>query len=246
MSSSAPATVVLVHGALHGAWCWDELVDALRRRGVPARAVDLPGHGGSPLPLGGLAGDVAALTATLSAVAGPVVLVGHSYGGAVVTATDAPRADVTHLVYVTASAPDDDHPAVRLPDGVAPRSLLEERFPGLGLRWVGDSGLIATADPAVALEALYDGCTEAQVRTAASRLGPHDFGSLFEAVGAAAWRRAPATYVVCTRDRILPLAAQRVLAARMPTVVELDSGHSPFLTHTAALADLLADRAKAG
>ena len=87
--TTASSLVVLVHGAWHGAWCWAALQAELDRRGVPSLAVDLPGHGASPEPIGGLHDDAAAVTALLdhlaSGAAGPITLVGHSYGGAVIT-----------------------------------------------------------------------------------------------------------------------------------------------------------------
>src|SRR5260370_41572367 len=76
-----PPTVVLVHGACHGAWCWHKVVAGLTDRGIPTVAVDLPGHGESREPLGDLAADAAALRATLDRL-GPSVVCGHPYGGA--------------------------------------------------------------------------------------------------------------------------------------------------------------------
>ena len=103
--------VVLVHGAWHGAWCWSAVQARLDQRGIASLAVDLPGHGASSEPLGGLHDDAAAVTALLDHLAdrntGPVVLVGHSYGGAVITQAAAGRDDVAHLAYLAAFALDD-------------------------------------------------------------------------------------------------------------------------------------------
>ncbi|MFM7685770.1 MAG: alpha/beta hydrolase, partial [Actinomycetota bacterium] len=104
-SQPPPATVVLVHGAWHGAWCWAALQHALDDRGIPSLAVDLPGHGASTLPLGDLHGDAAHVGAVLDRIDAPVVLVGHSYGGAVITQAAAERSDVAHLVYLAAFVP---------------------------------------------------------------------------------------------------------------------------------------------
>src|ERR1700683_5271907 len=94
------ATVVLVHGAWHGAWCWDQVVGPLEARGIPVVALDLPGHGASPEPLGDLATDAAALRAALDRVDTAVVC-GHSYGGAVIS-DGAEHPAVRHLVYLAA------------------------------------------------------------------------------------------------------------------------------------------------
>ena len=98
-----PATVVLVHGACHGAWCWEKVVAGLTDRGIPSVAIDLPGHGASPEPLGDLAADAAALRACLDGIDRSVVC-GHSFGGAVVTEGAAGHPGVHHLVYITAFA----------------------------------------------------------------------------------------------------------------------------------------------
>lgn len=84
------ATVVLVHGAWHGAWCWDLVVDQLHQQDVPVVAIDLPGHGVSTEPLTDLHGHGDAVRAALESIDGPVVLVGHSYGGAAITDGDPP------------------------------------------------------------------------------------------------------------------------------------------------------------
>ena len=103
--------ILLVHGAWHGAWCWATLQAELDRRGLPSYAVDLPGHGLSTLPLGDLHGDAGHVASVLAGFDDEVVLVGHSYGGAVVThaagSAQAVADRVSHLVYLTAFALDD-------------------------------------------------------------------------------------------------------------------------------------------
>ena len=76
-------TVLLVHGAWHGAWAWDRVLARLRSAGVEALAVDLPGHGGDPVAFGDLHGDAARVRQELDRMGRDVVLVGHSYGGGV-------------------------------------------------------------------------------------------------------------------------------------------------------------------
>ena len=99
------ATVVLVHGAWHGAWCWDLVVEQLLQQDVPVVAIDLPGHGASTEPLTDLHGHGDAVRAALDAIDGPVVLVGHSYGGAVITNAAAGNTNVKALVYIDAFIP---------------------------------------------------------------------------------------------------------------------------------------------
>ncbi|HEV2309230.1 MAG TPA: alpha/beta fold hydrolase, partial [Acidimicrobiia bacterium] len=95
------ATVVLVHGAWHGAWCWDYVVERLRANHVEALAIDLPGHGTSTEPLGDLSVDAAALRSVLDDLEDAVVC-GHSYGGAVISEGAADHPAVRHLVYLAA------------------------------------------------------------------------------------------------------------------------------------------------
>ena len=96
-------TLVLVHGAWHGAWAWQPLERELQRRGVATAAVELPTVGDATADL---PADVAVLRDAVAAVDGPVVLVGHSYGGVVVTEAATGLDQVQSLVYVTAFAPD--------------------------------------------------------------------------------------------------------------------------------------------
>src|SRR3954471_3185281 len=110
------ATVVLVHGAWHGAWCWEKVVPLLGEAGVPVVAVGLP--------LTSLADDVDAVTATLDATGEPVVLCGHSYGEAVTTNAGDDSA-VEHLVYITAFACDEgESPAATAVDTPMPSTDL--------------------------------------------------------------------------------------------------------------------------
>jgi pimeloyl-ACP methyl ester carboxylesterase len=230
------ATVVLVHGAWHGAWCWDQVIGPLEARGVPVVAIDLPGHGASPEPLGDLATDAAALRAALDQVDTAVVC-GHSYGGAVIS-EGAEHPAVRHLVYLAAILLDVGEScsatvAVGEPDST---SELD------GALQPGPDDTVTIA-PAAAPSALYHDCAPADVEWAVARLGPQTFASLTAPATHAAWRRVPSSYVVCRDDRAVPASIQRQLAARAETVVEWPTSHSPFLSRPDLVADLLAARA---
>jgi pimeloyl-ACP methyl ester carboxylesterase len=99
------ATVVLIHGAWHGAWCWDRVVALLETANIPTVAVDLPGHGASTEPLGDLYTHTAYVHDLLDGIDGPIVLCGHSYGGAVISEAAAGVDTVHHLVYLCAIVP---------------------------------------------------------------------------------------------------------------------------------------------
>ena len=218
------ATVVLVHGAWHGAWCWEQVTPRLDG---PYVLVDNPSVSRSDATL---ADDVANVRRALDAIDGPVVLVGHSYGGAIISEAGVHDA-VRHLVYVTAFALDVDESVMQnaLEGGAA--GPLDD-----ALRFDGD---VVTLEPGGAIAAFYHDCGDAVARDAVARLRPQAIGALSGTARAAAWRQKPSTYVVCTDDRALSPALQRSAAARVRDVVEVDASHSPFLSRPDALADLL-------
>jgi pimeloyl-ACP methyl ester carboxylesterase len=235
-------TILLVHGAWHGAWCWATLQAELDRRGIPSYAVDLPGHGLSTLPLGDLHGDAEHVSAVIAGIDDEVVLVGHSYGGAVITqATGSDRtvADrVVHLVYITAFALDDG-------ESVWGFSRSRPRVPvALDKAVVGGDDGISRIDPGGAPAALYGLCPPAAVRAAVARLGPQPVASFQQPVVGSPRATIGSTYVKCTADEAIHIALQDELAARCDHVVTLVSDHSPFVAMPVAVADVLEPLAK--
>jgi pimeloyl-ACP methyl ester carboxylesterase len=231
-----PATVVLVHGAWHGAWCWHRVLEALTVAGVPALALDLPGHGDSPERLGDLHGDAAAVRAALDGLHADgqrVVLVGHSYGGAVITAAgDHPA--VEHLVYLAAFAIDADESVL----GVSTAPDLEDRGDLPEAIRIHEDGTW-TIDCDRATTAFYGDCRPEDIGAALLRLDAQPGLSLAQKPRAVAWRSKPATYVVCSLDRAIPPPLQRTMAARVGAVEEWESSHSPFLSMPDRVAELL-------
>jgi pimeloyl-ACP methyl ester carboxylesterase len=213
--------VLLIHGAWHGAWCWEAVQAALPE----AVAIDLPSnHGG-----GGFAADVAAVRTALDGMDGPVVLCGHSYGGAVISAAgDHPN--VGRLVYLCAFALDAGESLAANPSPAGPVSLAPH---------MEDGNLVVDADGA--REAFYGDCDEQPV----DRLVPHPLDAFTSAVESAAWRSKPSTYVVCTQDRAIHPDQQRFFAARCSSVVELDASHSPMLSMPDRVAEILREAATA-
>ncbi len=231
--SSERATIVLVHGAWHGAWCWERVVPLLEQRGLSVRTVELPSVGPSGSDRPDLTDDAAAVSAVLDAVGGPILLCGHSYGGMVITRAAADRSDVNRLVYLCAAMPD---------SGESGAAVFERA--GITAGWlVVDDGLMSV-DPEQASSVFYGDCDSETQQAAITRLRPMSVAPHLEPVPTAAWRSIPSTYVVCTRDMAIPTEAQRrAFAPQAGEVVELDAGHSPFLSQPAAVAELLADRA---
>lgn len=229
-----PRPLVLVHGAWHGAWCWASLQAELDRRGVASYAVDLPGHGASALPLGGLHDDAAHLAGTLDHLGlNDVVLVGHSYGGAVITQAAAGRSDLAHLVYIAAFALDDTESV-----NGALRSFERREVALAGAVRMGDDDC-TILDTESAAEALYGSCPPEVVSAALQRLSPQPLATMTEAVTGAPRASLPSTYVRCLQDQAVHPDHQSVMAARCTEQVDIDTDHSPFISAVTEVADVL-------
>jgi pimeloyl-ACP methyl ester carboxylesterase len=235
--------VVLVHGAWHGAWCWAALQAELDRSGVPSYALDLPGHGTSAAPLGDLHGDAASVASVIDRLGTEVVLVGHSYGGAVITEAALHTTHVGHLVYLTAFVLDEGESmtsvAVLADLPPEPEELLGRA------RSRGDHGTLVL-EPQAAIPALYGHCAPEVQQAAAARLCPQPIASFVQTATGAPWRTTPSTYVRCTDDRAIAINHQDAMAARCSSVETLHTDHSPFASMPAATAALLVTLARSG
>lgn len=228
--------VVLVHGAWHGAWCWSALQAELDRHGVPSFALDLPGHGTSAEPLGDMHGDASAVASFIDRLGTEVVLVGHSYGGAVITEAALHTTHVGHLVYLTAFVLDEGESMVSV---AVLADLPPEPEELLGnARNRGEHGTLVL-DPQAAIPALYGHCTPDVQQAAAARLCPQAIASFVQPATGAAWRTTPSTYVRCTDDRAIAINHQDAMAARCSSVETLPTDHSPFASMPAETAALL-------
>jgi pimeloyl-ACP methyl ester carboxylesterase len=240
---SEQATIVLVHGAWHGAWCWDLVLERLISAGESAVAIDLPGHGEDRGPLGDLHVDAARLTELLDSVSESVLLVGHSYGGAVITEAGV-HPSVKGLVYVCALALDGDETCSTVALEEAERlGLSFDDMPDLSSAISISEDGVTTLDPSSAAIALYNGCSNELTEWACSNLGPQPMVTLQQGPKSVAWREKPSTYVVCADDKIVHPGLQRLMAERCTAAVEWDSGHSPFLSMPDRLVMLLRDLA---
>ena len=229
--------IVLVHGAWHGAWCWAALQSALDEMGAASIAIDLPGHGASNLPFGDLHADAQHVVDVVSRLGQSVVLVGHSYGGAVITEAShrlqSSNVDVRHLVYLAAFCPDTGESVMDL-----------ARHPSGGPVDLGDAmtmidGGLSVLEPTKAAPALYGDCPDAPVRAAIARLCPQPMATVLQPTTGAGWKTIDSTYVVCTRDRSVHPGHQEYMAQRCRRVIRLDTDHSPFLSKTAETAEIL-------
>jgi pimeloyl-ACP methyl ester carboxylesterase len=236
-------SVVLVHGAWHGAWCFERVLPLLAAAGIPALAIDLPGHGDDPGPLLDLHGDAARVREVLDGLDGDCVLLGHSYGGAVITEAGNHPA-VRHLVYLCAFALDEGETCVEAATAAAQATGFDfatHTGPNLAEAIVaGDDGNTTIA-PDLASACLYNDCDPATAAQAVARLGPQPAVTLVDVPTNQAWRERPSTYVVCTEDLAVPPDIQRVMAQRCTTTVEWPASHSPFLSMPERFVSLLSD-----
>jgi pimeloyl-ACP methyl ester carboxylesterase len=217
-----PATVVLVHGAWHGAWCWDEVADRLRADGTPVVAVDLP----SVASGGDMYDDARFVREAIAATDAETVVVGHSYGGVVITEAAAGAPGVRHLLYLTAFMLDEGESLATIAGSTPPAWQIADP----------DGRTLSVADPQ---QVFYNTCPPEVADAAAARLRPHTVAAFVEPVKSIAWRDVPSTYVICECDNAIPVPAQEAMAARADTTHRLESDHSPFLTDPDAVAALI-------
>jgi pimeloyl-ACP methyl ester carboxylesterase len=223
--TAAAPRALLVHGLWHGAWSWDGVRSELADAGVDAAAVELP--------LTSLEDDVATVRAELDADPRPAVLVGHSYGGAVITAAGAHPA-VRHLLYLAAFQLDEGESISRvLPDRAVPPTELAS-----ALTFSADGGQVGI-DPRRAPELLYGQVPADAVALALSRLRPVARGIFGARPGAIAWRAVRSTYAVCSEDRCVAPELQRAMAERAGERLEWASDHSVPLSHPQLVAGLI-------
>ncbi len=232
-------TVVLVHGAWADGSGWNKVVARLQRAGYPVRV--------PPNPLRSLPGDSATVASFLSTIPGPIVLVGHSYGGAVITNAATGNANVKALVYVDAFAPDQGEtvfPLAGADSALAadPATVFDfVPYPGAP---AGDVDLYLKKD--VFLTSFANGVPahEASILYATQR--PIAFSAGSQPSGVPAWKTKPSWYLLGTRDKIITPSAQQFMADRAGSrIVKVKAGHLSLVSHPGAVTDLIVRAARA-
>lgn len=217
--------IVLVHGAWADGAGWQRIHDILRSRGFAVSIVQNP--------LTSLADDVAAVSRVLARQDGPSLLVGHSYGGVVITEAGAGN-DVAGLVYVAAFAPDVGESVGMLIEGGAQPPVQPS----------SDGFLFF--DPAVFPQAFAHDLPEAQGAFLAASQVPPAAAVFASPVTRAAWRSKRSWYVLATEDRVIPPAAQRRMAERAgASVTEVRGSHAVYVSQPEAVADAIDAAARA-
>ncbi len=240
-----PASVVLVHGGFLGPWSWWDVATALEERGIATVMPALPSMGDPrSASLGDFYADADQVRRALDATSPPVLLCGHSYGGAVITqAAAGPHPAVAHLVYLAAAVPDLGQgmasfaPAAPagVPAGGGGAPPGEGPVPGPG------GSIVLPPDQAAA--GLFHDCSPERARAGTAQLQAMNPAVGVQPVTGAAWRELPATFVRCTQDRMPELVTPAFFDSG-PEIIELAAGHCPNWSQPAAVADLLAARAE--
>ncbi len=225
-----PAPVVLVHGAWHGPWCWERVTPLLEARGIHSVAVGLPTCDPSRAAAT-LYDDAASLATALDALDAPAVVVGHSYGGMVITQGAAGHPRARHLIYLCAFMPEEGESL----DALALSAPNPDLFAAIEAG--ADQRQSVSADAVGPL--FYNDCDGVTVAWAAARLRSM-LGGFGEAITRVAWRDLPSTYIVCADDRAIPPDLQRRMAARAADTIEWQTSHSPFASQPALVADTIA------
>lgn len=238
------STVVLVHGAWHGAWCWDRVVPLLERAGHEVVRLDLPGHGEDRTPAAEVTLESYADRAveTLDALSGPAVLVGHSLGGTAISqAAERRPGKIEKLVYVC---------ALLLPGGKSAIEASQEDSGSVILQSIemDEARGIVTLTEEGMREALYHDCPGEDFERARRLVGPQPlapFGTPVE-VTEGNFGSVRRTYVHTTQDRAVSPAAQERMYTELPCekVVSMATGHLPFFAAPEELAGHLDSLAK--
>lgn len=227
---------VLVHGAWHGAWCWDKVVPLLEAEGHSVTAVDLPGHGADTTPLGGLtqAEYGRCVCDAVEAAGEPAIVVGHSMGGMAITqAAEYVPDKIAALVYVCAFLPGPGDSLGTLADN-DPEAMV---LPNLVVDQAAGTGVVAEA---ARVACFYEECDPADAAAASARLTPESLAAFGVPVSVTEERAGSVRriYIECVRDHAISIAKQREMHGKRPCerVETIDTDHSPFLSRPDELA----------
>lgn len=224
----AKVSVVLVHGAWADGSSWARVIPLLQTKGFNVVAAQLP--------LTSIEDDVAATRKLLATQSGPVVLVGHSYGGVVITNAANGVPNVKALVYIAAFGLDEGESIEALgKQGPAPAGAAAVRPDPNGFLWIDRAGFAkafaADVDPA-------------QASVMAAVQGPLSLRSFAGRSGAPAWKHLPSWYLVATNDQMIPPEAEQFMGKRMgATVRSVPSSHAAMVSHPREVADLVSEAA---
>ena len=212
---AARPNVILVHGAWADGSCWRGVIEGLQSEGYRVTAPQFP--------LTSLADDVGRLRQVLARQTGPTIIVGHSYGGQIITALGSDAPGVVGLVYVAAFALDEGESlGALLAQGPVPPALVHQSVDDRGFVWLAEDGFTHFA-------ADVDPVTSKVMFAVQQPLASNIFN---DAMGVPAWRSLPSWYLIATEDEAIPPPAQQMFAQRMgATTIEVPSSHLAMVSH---------------
>jgi pimeloyl-ACP methyl ester carboxylesterase len=234
MTSSPPKpTIVLVHGGWADSSGWNDEIASLQKKGYPVIA---PAN-----PLRGLASDAGYVRSVLRTIDGPIVLVGHSYGGAVITNAAVGVPNVKALVYVAAFAPDQGESLLQLVTKypgthITPDALDERPYPLPD----GTTGTDLYIKASVFRDAFAGDLPASTTRLMQATQRPFSAAAFGEPSGTPAWKTIPSWYVLSTQDHAIPPVTQHFMADRAKAhVTEVKSSHVPMMSHPDVTTDVI-------
>ncbi|RSM89701.1 alpha/beta hydrolase [Kibdelosporangium aridum] len=228
-------TIVLVHGAFAESASWNGVIAKLQRKGYPVVA--------AANPLRSLAGDINYLRQVLAGIHGPIVLVGHSYGGMVISGAAQGNTQVKALAYIAAFAPEKGESALELSNKF-PGSTLG---PTLNSNPLGDGSNDLSIKPDKFRAQFAADVSRDEAALAAATQRPVRDVALTQKATEAAWHNIPSWFLIPTADKNIPLAAQQFMAERANArdIVEIrGASHSVAVSRPLETADLIIDAAK--
>jgi pimeloyl-ACP methyl ester carboxylesterase len=231
-------TVVLVHGAFADASSWNGVIERLQAKGV---SVTAPAN-----PLRGIATDSAYIASVIGQIEGPVVAVGHSYGGALITNAATDAKNVVGLVYVAAFAPDEGETlgAVEAAskDSVLNTALVARQYPTAD----GGSATEFYIDPARAREAFAGDLSDQQAALIAATQRPVAEAAFGEPNGPPAWKHLPSWTVLATGDKAAGTDVVRSMAERAGArITEIDGSHVIMVSQPEAVTNVILEAVEA-
>ena len=227
VTNTTNANIVLVHGTSVDGSFWSKVIPILQNAGHKVIAAQLPLHS--------LTDDIDTVKREIGLIGGPVILVGHSYGGFVISNAPYNNSNVTGLVYLSAFAPNEGQ---SLGDFVDPAKLPK----GFAMP---DSGGFVHINPDMFAQVLAQDIDPAAVKVLAAAQKPYNQSISTEKSGPPAWKQLPTWYRVTENDRIVPPEAQHMFADQInATVLSINSSHASPLSHPNEVAQLILDATK--
>lgn len=234
-------TYILVHGGWHGAWCWNKVVPLLEAKGHKVIAIDLPSHGKDQTPAQNITLDdcVKKVVEVANQQAEPVILVGHSSAGVIISqaAEVLGTKKVTKLVYLDAFLPKNGESVMMIAEKNNPVPPKDRPKPFFD---VSEDHKTATINFEVATDALYHDCSQEDINFAKANLCAQSVAVLATPVKVSEeiYEKIPKIYILCTKAKDLDKSK---VATNMPCekVYTIDSSHSPFFSQPKKLAKIL-------